>query len=613
MKYRFFIIIGVIFGIASAMSLSAQITCVTKAPAQVVVGQAFNITYDLNERADKTLAINFPNFRCVGGPSTGSSSYTSIINGQVQSSQSFTYTYAFVAEKEGTFTIPSVTFIVKNQQVKSNTVNITVTAGTQNQQANTNTNRQTTEAQGFNKNDYFIKATVSNSNPYVGEQVIVTYKLYLGSQTNGYQSQISSRPTTQGFWTYDLNPKDGNPARKEEIIDGKKFTVVDLYSLAVYPQKSGKLTITPLEASLIVQIVVQQQRRGNDIFDLFFDPFGGARAQNIELNLSSNAVTIQAKELPTNNKPLNFSELVGDFKLSAKLSRDKLTANDATNLTVTISGAGNLQYIEPLDFEFPTDISVHDPEIRDNINTSPSGISGSRIFEYVLIPRVEGNYVIPSASFSFFDKRKGSYTTLYTPEFTINVEKGQANNAVAFNTNTKTDIKVLGEDIRHIKTNWKPELYTASFFLSPMYWFLLILPIILLVLFLILFRKRMETQKNVVLLRDKKASKTAKKRLRKAEKLLQNNQNEAFYIEISKVLWGYISDKFHIPVGQLSLDTAYQKLSGQNMQEDSIKEFINTLNDCEYVRFAPSPDITPDKMYERTFNFITKIERELKR
>jgi hypothetical protein len=612
MKYRFFIIIGIIFGIASAMPLCAQITCVTKAPAQIAVGQAFNITYDLNDRPEKLPSINFPNFRLAGGPSVGSSSYTSYANGQVQSSQSFTYTYAFVAEKEGNYTIPSVIFIVKNQQVKSNPVNIVVTAGAQNQQSNAN--RQTTETQGFNKNDYYVKAFVSNSNPYVGEQAIVTYKLYLGPQTYQCQPQITSRPTTQGFWTYDLSSKDGQATQKEEIIDGKKFIVIDMYSLAVYPQKSGKQTISPLETNLIVQIPVQQQRRSNDIFDLFSDPFfGGTRLQNVELNLSSNAVTIQAKELPIASKPLLFSGLVGDFKLSAKLSRDKLAANDATNLTVTISGAGNLQYIEPLDFEFPTDIAVHDPEIRDNISTLPSGVSGSRTFEYVLIPRVEGNYTISPASFSFFDKRKGSYTTLYTPEFTINVGKGQASNAVAFDANTKTDVKILGTDIHHIKTNWKPELYTASFFLSPLYWLLLILPIVLLILFMIVFRKRMESRKNTVLLRDKKASKTARKRLRKAEKCLQNNQNEVFYIEISKVLWGYISDKFHIPVGQLSLDTAEQKLSERNMQEDSIKEFISTLNDCEYVRFAPSPDITPEKMYERTFNFITKIERELKR
>jgi hypothetical protein len=496
---------------------------------------------------------------------------------------------------------------------------IVVTASSQSQQspgnrqaANANANAQG-QVQGFNKDDFFIKAFVSNTSPYIGEQVIVSYKLYLGPQTYQYRDQITSRPTAQGFWTYDLTPKDGSVDRKEEIIDGKKFVVVDMYSIAVYPQKSGKLTISPLDADLIVQVLLQQQRsRSNDIFDFFSDPFfGGNRAQNIELKLSSNPVSIQALDLPKTNQPDEFSGLVGDFKLSAKLSRDKLAAHDATNLTVTVSGSGNLQYIEPLNFNFPSDIAVHDPVIKDNINASLSGVSGSRTFEYVLIPEVEGDYTIPSTSFSYFDKRKKSYITLNTPEFTIAVEKGQAGGAVSYSAN-KTDIKVLGSDIRHIKTNSSPQLQ-ARFFMSSVYWILLFSPVALLIGFVILLRKKIKEKKNTVLLRDKKASKTARKRLRKAEKLLHNKEDEAFYIEISKVLWGYISDKFHIPFGQLSLETAYQKLSERNMEEDLIKEFINTLDDCEYVRFAPASDITPDKMYERTFNFITKIERELKK
>ena len=610
MKYRFFVFVGVIFGMASAVPLHAQVTCTASAPQQVVVGLQFTFTFSLNQRPQQITYLQFPNFEALGGPYE--STYRSTINGQT--TQSFSYAYTLRATKAGNFNIPSATFVVNNQNVNSNAVNIQVVANQNTQQQQQQRSQGGTAAQAFNKDDYFIKATVSNSNPYVGEQVIVSYKLYLSAQTYQYQYQISSRPAVQGFWTYDLSSKDGKPAQKEEIIDGKKFIAVDMYALAVYPQKSGKLNISPMETNLLVQVPVQQQRRGNDIFDFFFsDPFGRTQIQNMELNLSSNSVSIQAKELPETNKPLFFSGLVGDFKLSAKLSRNKLAANDATNLTVTVSGSGNLQYIEALDFEFPTDIAVHDPEIRDNISTSPTGVSGSRTFEYVLIPRVEGNYTIPSASFSYFDKRKNTYTTLNTPEFKIEVEKGQSSNAVAVNANMKTDIKILGTDIRHIKTNWKPELYKASFFLSPLYWVLLILPILLLVIFMILNRKRIELKKNTVLLRDKKASKTARKRLRKAEKLLQNKQNEEFYIEISKVLWGYISDKFHIPIGLLSLDTAYQKLSERNMQQDSIKEFINTLNDCEYVRFAPSPDITPEKMYERTFNFITKIEQELKR
>lgn len=607
---HFIAIIVITAGLLST-ALQAQVTCTAKAPGQVTAGQAFYLSYELNEKADKLPAVDFANFKYAGGPSLEISTSTNVINGRVSVTQSYSYTYTMIANKEGTFTLPAVTFTVKNQQVKSNPLTIVVTAASQNQQANDNRQSAPT-AQGFNKDDFFIKAFVSNANPYVGEQAIVSYKLYLGPQTYQYGNvNITSRPIAQGFWTYDLNPKDGNVPRKEEIIDGKKFTVIDLYSIAVYPQKHGKLTVSPLETDITVQVLVQRAR-SNDIFDFFSDPFfGGNRAQNIDLKLSSNAVSIHAVELPKANKPDEFSELVGDFKLNAKLSRDKLAANDATNLTVTVSGSGNLQYIEPLNFNFPSDIAVHDPVVRDNINVSLSGVSGSRTFEYVLIPEVEGSYSIPAAAFVYFDKQKKTYVTLHTPEFTLEVEKGQSSNAVSFNPN-KTDIKVLGSDIRHIKTNNKLQIQKAQFFLSSFYWICLFAPVMILIIFIILLRKKIEEKKNIALLRDKKASKTAKKRLRKAEKLLHNKQNEAFYIEISKVLWGYISDKFHIPLGQLSLETAHQKLSERNMQENSINEFINTLQDCEYVRFAPSADITPDRMYERTFNFIAKIERELK-
>jgi hypothetical protein len=613
-KYRLRTIAVVIAGFFPAISLYAQISCTAKAPGQVSVGQPFNLTYSLNEQADKMPAIAFANFRYLGGPSQQISSSTVYGNGQIKTVQSYAYSYTLVADKEGTFTLPAVVFTVKNQQVKSNSLSITVTA-TQNQQQNqpSNKGKSSANTQGFNKDDFFIKASVSNGNPYVGEQVIVSYKLYLGPQTYRYSQQITTRPTTQDFWTYDLGANNTNPARNEETIDGKKYTVIDMCSMAVYPQKSGKLTISSLEAHLVVQMLVQRQ--SNDIFDLLFsDPFsGGNSVQNMELNVSSHPISMQAKELPETNKPAEFSGLVGNFKLSAKLSRNKLKANDAANLTVTVSGSGNLQYIEPLDFHFPTDIAVHDPEIRDNISPPLSGVSGSRTFEYVLIPRVEGDYVIAPTSFSYFDKRKGTYVVLSTPEFNLNVEKGEANNTVSFNANNKTDVKVLGTDIRYIKTNKALTLQETLFFASPFYWLLLLLPIVFFFIFIISLRKKIASQRNIALLRDKKASKTAKKRLRKAEKLLHNKQNEAFFIEISKVLWGYISDKFHIPLGQLSLDTAHQSLLQRKMKEDSINEFITTLQDCEYIRFAPSADITTEKMYERSFNFITKIERELKK
>ena len=591
--------------------LLAQVSCTARAPQRVAAGQAFQLNFTLNAQASRLPALNFSNFSVVGGPNQSSSTSVSVVNGQMSSTSSFTYTYTLVAEKEGTYTIPSLPFAANNQTVNSNTVTVQVVAASQNtQQQSQQRSQGSTTAQAINKDDFFIKATVSNANPYIGEQVIVNYKMYINTQQlRGYQENITSTPSSQGFWTYDLTDRKAPPARTEEVINGKPYLIVDLRTIAAFPQKSGKLTITPLNADLILQVLVKQQ--SNDPLEAFF--FGGSnRLQNVTLKLSSNPVTVTARETPENEKPLNYSGLVGNFTMTSNLSRDKLSTNDATNLSITMSGSGNLQYIENPRIEFPGDMDVQEPSIKDNIKTSLSGVSGSRTFEYILIPRAAGKFTIPAATFSYFDKGKNAYVTLSTSKTEITVEKGKGN-ASSYTTTDKRDIEVMGTDIRYIKTNESLKLAGEPFFLSVTYWLGLFLPILALVFTILLLRKRIENQKNRMAVRDKRASKLARKRLNKAEKLLKNKQDTDFYIEISHALWGYVSDKFHIPLGLLSLDTAFQKLKERNMEEASINEFLETLNHCEQVRFAPSSEITPEKMYERTFNFITKIERELKK
>jgi hypothetical protein len=610
------VFIAILFlGFLSVWKLSGQVTCTATAQQQVVVGQQFTFTFSLNQQAQQITSLQFPaGFEALSGPNQ--SSYRSIINGQT--TQSFSYSYTLRATKEGSFTVPAATFVANGQSVNSNTVAIQVVAAqqAQQQQPQKQNSQGGTTAQTFNKEDFFVKASVSNANPYVGEQVIVNYKLYINPQVYGYQGNVTTIPSSQGFWTYDLNEKTAQSKRYEEVVNGKRYVVEDFRSIAAYPQKSGKLTITPLAVDLIVQVPVQQQRqRSNDPFDIFFnDPFfgGGTRLQNVELKLSSNAATITARETPTDRKPADYSGLVGNFTLTSKLSRNKLSANDAANLSITVSGSGNLQYIDKLNIEFPSDIDVQEPNIKDNIKTSPTGISGSRTFEYVLIPRSAGKFTIPAASFSYFDKGKNCYVTLSTNKMEITVEKGKDGAAYA-RTSNKKDLQVMGTDIRHIKTNAALHKTEQPFFLSLAYWIGLLLPIFLLIVIIVLLRKRIENQKNKMAVKDKRASKLARKRLNKAEKLLKNKQDTDFYIEISQALWGYVCDKFRIPLGQLSLDTAAQKLKERSMDEASINEFLETLNHCEQVRFAPTSEITPEKMYERTFNFITKIERELKK
>jgi hypothetical protein len=297
--------------------------------------------------------------------------------------------------------------------------------------------------------------------------------------------------------------------------------------------------------------------------------------------------------------------LAGNFTLASSLSRAQLKANDATNFSVTISGTGNLQHIDPLDIVFPPDFDVTEPRVSDNINTKGNTVTGSRIFEYVIIPRNEGTFTIPAATFSFFDPQTNSYKTLKTNEYQLQIEKGSGQLSVS-NTSSQKDIKVLGSDIRFIRaSNFNLKPLGVSFFGSSRYYAALLLPILLLVIFIIVWRKQIEIRSDVALMRNKKAKKVARKNLKAAKKLLDEKNKEQFYLEISRALWGYLSSKYHIPVSQLSMENAASKLMQLNVSEEHINNFVETLQQCEFARFAPGDSAQiMQEMYQKATEFI---------
>ena len=609
----FKILITVLF-IIFCTDIWAQVSCTAKVPSEVGVGQAFRYQVTLNEKPSKILSTNFNNFDVLNGPSQSSSSSISIVNGKMTQSSSYTYTYTLAAQKEGQFTIPGMVFSVDGNQVKANSVTINVVEGGGSSASSSGagggrgqSQQRAQQSQGFDKRDVYVKAYCSNPNPYVGEQVIITHKLYVGPSVNGgYQVTSVNAPTQSGLWSYTLGNPDADAPRTTEVIDGKKFTVFEVRRTAVFPQKSGKITVTPFEIGFMARVIYTQQ--SNDPFDMFFG--GRQYAQDYELDLKSNSVVLNCKPLPEANKPEDFSGLSGNFTISSNLSRNELKTNDATNLTITVSGTGNLQHVEAPVIEFPADFDVTDPKITDNINTRGNTVTGSRSFEYIIIPREPGDFTIPAASFSYFDLKTHSYKTLTTDSYKMKVEKGKGGGVTTSSSNQK-DIKFLSKDIRFIKTNgnaFHPK--RSEFFGSSWFYVGMILPFLLLIIFIIIWRRTMETKQNVVLLKDKRANKVARKRLKKAGQLLKAGQKEAFYVEISQVLWGYMSDKFHIPLSQLSMDTVEEKLKEKQVNEESVKEFLETLNQCEFARFAPgdSSQMMTD-MYQRAHDFMTKIER----
>ena len=153
---------------------------------------------------------------------------------------------------------------------------------------------------------------------------------------------------------------------------------------------------------MVVQAQVQSRRRS-----FFDDFFGGGQVQNTPYKPTSNALAITVKDLPENGKPENFSGAVGKFAYDVKLSSKEGKTDEPLTYSVKISGSGNLKTIEAPKPTMPDGFEVFDPKTKEDISNSGGGMSGSKQYDYLIIPRQPGEYKIPANGFSLFRPQRG--------------------------------------------------------------------------------------------------------------------------------------------------------------------------------------------------------------
>lgn len=587
----------------------------------VSVGDQFIVQFTINTQGNNFSGPDFEDFRVLTGPNTSTSSSFSNINGRMTQSIKITYSYYLRATKEGEFIIQPAKIKVNGKEYKSNSLTITVskqksTSQTQSQptiQNPTSENQQVSSE--LNETDVFIKAFVDNQNPYVGEQVILTYKIYTKVNISNITSE--KEPNFTGLWMKNLIEQGKQLNQSQEFINDNEYITVEIRKFAIFPQKSGEINISPLELQCIAQVrnLNSQRKRSNSIFDSFFDDPFFSGYQNIQKFLASNSVKINVKPLPQKEKPTNYGGTVGNYSVKSEIDNTLVKTNDAITLKYTVSGQGNIELIDRLNISFPTDFEVYDPKIIDNINISKNGVGGSRTFEYIIIPRNPGQFTIEAFQFSFFNPTTRTYETEISKNFTIQVEKSDNyQSTTTFSLTNQEDIQYIGLDIRHIKTKTEKLTPIAYFFYGSfkfILWF--IIPIILFLSLIILWKKRVKKISDQSLMRHKKATKIARKNLKKANQFLETTMAEAFYNEISRALWGYLADKFNIPLAQLSKQSVKNALSGKKVKDSNIDQFIECLNHCDFARFAPGDQsYNMNNIYNEALDIISKIERELK-
>ena len=608
---RKLIIILVTLMAYSTQTFADKVSFVASAPDVVVVGDQFRLSYTVTTQKVKDFrAPSIKGFDVLMGPSRSEQSSTQIVNGSVSSTSSITFTYILMANTAGEFTVPGASIVADGNQMISNSVKIKVLPQDQNHNSSRRNNDNSSSIQpssnaSVSNQDLFITATASKTNVYEQEAFVLTYKIY--TRESNLQLNNAKLPDFKGFHSQEIEMTT-NARWTPEHYKGRNYYTTVYRQFVLFPQQSGKLFIEPAQFQMTVNKPVQSA----DPFDAFFN--GGNNVIEIKKPITTPKIAINVNPLPA-GKPTNFLGGVGEFNISSSINSKELKTNDAITIKLVISGTGNLKLISNPEIKFPDDFEVYDPKVDNQVRLTKEGLTGNKVIEYLAIPRHAGTYKIPGVSFSYFDIRSKSYKTLNTEDYVINVEKGAGNaDQVIANFTNKEDLKVLGEDIRYIKQNEVTFQPKGSFFYGSMsYWLFYIIPALAFILFFIIYRKQAAENANVAKMRTKKANKVAIKRMKLAGKLLSENKKAAFYDEVLKALWGYISDKLNIPVSRLSKDNIEEKLRNHGVSEELIKEFLNALNDCEFARFAPGDENQAmDKVYSSSIEVISKMENSIK-
>lgn len=622
--YRFLISICALI-IFYTTTLSAQDRIRVEAPNIVATDEQFNVTFVI-EGENKASDFQWEpgaDFRLVWGPQRGSSTSISIINGKRSKTSQSTFTYVLFPLKKGKLTLSPAKAKVKGRQIVSDTFDIEVldadsstsTSGNnvnssqgagQSQSRNLNSGRSDATGQISDKN-LFLKLSLNRTNVVVGEPITATLKLYQnGVSCVGFES--GKFPVFNGFWSQELDsPSEIRFSR--EKYGNKIYDAALLKSFVIIPQQSGELEIDPSEFICVVD-VRREISSSASIFDSFFqDDY-----TRIRKRVYTPKMKVKVAPLPS-GAPASFSGGVGKFTINAKISKDSLKTHDAASLIITVKGTGNVSLLNAPEVKFPADFESYD--VKTTQKADKSGTRGSKIFEIPFIPRSAGDFVIEPIEYGYYDVTSKKYQVIQTEPLNIHVVQGSRTVAVpeaGVPMVEQSGVANVGSDIRFIKTEM-PKLSTKGkfFYGSGTYKILLLFILVASIIVVTVMRKYRELRSDVVGMKNRKATKMAKKRLTIAGKLLKENNYSEFYAELHKALLGYISDKLNMVAEEMSKDNIESELVLRNVSKDVAEEFTSLLDACEFARYSPDPGLNAmQEHYEASIEAISRVDSMIK-
>ena len=590
-----------LFVMVCVLTVNAQVISVS-APSKVSAGENFRLSFTINtDDVDDFMAGSIPSgLEVIAGPYTSQQSSYQIVNGHTSRSSSITFTYTLYADKPGTYTVSGAKARVGGKTIASHHVIIKVGAGSRHgngaPQMHEDAEPRMSSSGKISANDLFVKVSASKRRVCEQEPVLLTYKVYTLVDLTSLDGKM---PDLKGFHTQEV-PLPQQKSFHLEKVNGKNYRCVTWSQYVMFPQMTGKLSIP----SITFKGIVVQRNNSVDPFEAFFN--GGSGYVEVKRNIVAPGIDIQVDPLP--KRPVDFSGGVGHFTISAQLNHKTVKEGEPLTLRVVVGGIGNLKLIKQPVVDFPKDFDRYDPKVSDKTKLTANGIEGNMIYDYLVVPRNRGDYTIPAVSLTYYDTSTNSYKTIKTQPLQVKIEKGDGNKT------TVDDFSDQPKDIKPIKTSDEDVVgvYT-SFVGSGSYWLWLVLPFVVFVAVLVVFRKRALDSANIVASKQKRATKVATKRLKTAYRLMKAGRSGEFYDEVLRALWGYVGDRMNMPVESLSRENVVEAFEARNVQKETTERFVHALDECEFERYSPGdPAGNMNKTYESAMIAIMDIENTIK-
>lgn len=547
-------------------------------------------------------------FRVVAGPSV--STQFQWINGRTSSNKSFTY--VLLPEKEGQFTIDPAEVRVGGKVYRSQPLHIRVTSAT----PRARIPQQPRSVNPLNPFDPFggeedfpasrpaadavlVKAELDRSSAFPGQQVTLSYRVY--TQVGISQPQLQESPPLSGFWVEDLEVEK-NQKGVRQVVNGREYLVFTVKKQALFATTTGTLKIP------------------SSIFAMSADPGGGifgVFGRSETLYRRTQELSLDVRPIPAAGRPANFNNAVGSFKLSSSADKSRVATGEAVALQVKLDGLGNLKMIPDISLPVLPDLTVYSSKHTDTVRPSAGDqIGGSKIWEFVLVPKTPGRQTIPAIAFSFFDAEQEKFATVETPAIALDVVRGADSPGVSgLSGSEKQDLVRRGTDINFIKLSTEDIEETGTPFHRSRWIFVLgAIPLLFNAGLLILQRQRSKLSTDAGFARSRKAKNTALQRLKTAEKA-GKSETRRFYDQAAAALSGYLSERFNIPEIELTGDHLERVLSQSAIPRETFEETRACLQECDFGRFV-SASSSGDKMHSlarRIRSNIDDLEKNLSR